>query len=123
MRRIILILTAVSVLTVALPIPESNAFLDPVTIMILAPIALKAAAIAKPYVIRGLMNLGKHCVKMGSAMLEFMRMPVGMIQMTLGAPFGGLAPGLKNIVKGGLGLGKFIVRATMIPLAIFGFTI
>ena len=123
MRRIILILTAVSVLTVALPIPESNAFLDPVTIVILAPIALKAAAIAKPYVLRGLTNLGKHTLKMGSALLEFMRMPVGIVQMTLGAPFGGLAPGLKNIVKGGLGMGKFIVRAVMLPTAIFGLSI
>lgn len=123
MRRIILVLTAVSVLTVALPIPESHAFLDPVTIMILAPIALKAAAIAKPYVLRGLTNLGKHCIKMGSALLEFMRMPVGLIQMTLGAPFGGLSPGLKNIVKGGLGLGKFLVRTVMLPLSLFGMSI
>ena len=123
MRRIILIMTAVSVLTVALPIPESHAFLDPVTIMILAPIALKAAAIAKPYVLRGLSNLGKHCLKMGSALLEFMRLPVGFIQMTLGAPFGGLSPGLKNIVKGGLGLGKFVVRTAMLPLAIFGLSL
>ena len=123
MRRILLIITAVSVLAVAMPVPDANAFLDPVTIMILAPIALKAAAIAKPYVIRGLMNLGKHCIKMGTAMLEFMRMPVGFIQMTLGAPFGGLAPGLKNIVKGGLGLGKFVVRTIMLPAAIFGVSI
>lgn len=120
MRRIILVLTAVSVLTVALPIPESHAFLDPVTIMILAPIALKAAAIAKPYVMRGLANLGRHCVKMGVSLLEFLRMPVGFIQMTLGAPFGGLSPGLKNLVKGGLGLGKFVVQTVMLPLAIFG---
>ncbi len=123
MRRIILIMTAVSVLTVALPIPESNAFLDPVTIMILAPIALKAAAIAKPYVLRGLTNLGKHCVKMGAALLEFMRLPVGFIQMTLGAPFGGLSPGLKNVVKGGLGMGKFVVRAVMLPVSIFGLSL
>ena len=123
MRRILLIMTAVSVFALATPVPDANAFLDPVTIMILAPIALKAAAIAKPYVIRGLINLGKHFVKMGVAMLEFMRMPVGFIQMTLGAPFGGLGPGLKNIVKGGLGMGKLIVRAVMLPVAIFGLSI
>jgi hypothetical protein len=43
--------------------------------------------------------------------------------MTLGAPFGGLSPGLKNLVKGGIGLGKFMVQTVMLPLAIFGLSL
>ncbi len=120
MRRIFLILTAVAVLTMAFPVPESHAFVDPVTIMILAPVALKAAAIAKPYVIKGLANLGKHFLLMGYSMLEAARFPVGLFQMTIGAPMGGFSSGLKNVVKGGLGFGKFLVRTMMIPTAIFG---
>ena len=52
MRRIITICLQVAMVTVAFPMPEAKA-IDPVTLAILAPIAIKAAEKTAPYISRG----------------------------------------------------------------------
>ena len=42
--------------------PEARA-IDPVTIAILTPIAIKAAQVAAPYILKGLTNMGKASLK------------------------------------------------------------
>ncbi|MBO5762833.1 MAG: hypothetical protein J6R85_03090 [Lentisphaeria bacterium] len=119
MRRFILVSLAAAMVLLAVPPPKVQA-IDPVTIAILAPIALKAAQIAKPYVIRGLMNLGSHMLSMGGNLLYILLLPWGFIEVTLGLPFGGLAPGIRHIVLGFFNMGKLVFNAVLLPVAAFG---
>ena len=101
------------------PAPKAKA-IDPVTIAILAPIALKVAEIARPYVIRGLANLGQGLIICGKDVLGVCRLPLGFIQSTLGIPFGGLGPGVRNIVLGFMAPFKLGFHVMMLPLNILG---
>ena len=120
MRRCFLIIMLSTMIFTLLPPPEAQAFLDPVTIAILAPIALKAAETAKPYVIRGLLNGGRHMLKMGVDILELLLLPLGFFEMTLGAPLGGFAPGLKHSMIGFIAPFKLALHAALLPVSFFG---
>ncbi len=120
MRRITLITLALAIMLTVLPAPRAEAFVDPVTIAILAPIALKAAEVAKPYVIRGLMSGGKHMLSMGGDILELLLLPLGILQMVILWPFGQLAPGMKNTFVGLIAPFKLAFRALFLPVAFFG---
>ena len=121
MKKKFLLLTIVACMVCALfPAPKAKAFVDPVTIAILAPIALKAAEVASPYVIKGLSNLGMGLLLCGKDLLGVCRLPLGFIQTTIGIPFGGLAPGVKNLVLGSIAPFKLGFHAAMLPLNIFG---
>ena len=63
MQRSVRILFLIAVL--ALAVPQQSHAIDPVTIAILAPIALQAAQAARPYVVRGMINFGKGMLKVG----------------------------------------------------------
>ncbi len=120
MKKKFLLLTIIIGITFMLfPIQKAKA-IDPVTIAILAPIALKVAQIARPYVVRGLVNFGKGLLLCGKDVLGVMRLPLGFIQTSIGLPFGGLAPGIKNLVLGTIAPFKLGFHATMLPLNIFG---
>lgn len=103
-----------------LPAPRAQAFLDPVTIAILAPIALKVADTAKPYVIRGLTAAGKQLIQMGIDTFGILRLPWGLVQSTIGAPLGGFQPGLVNIFKGLIAPVRLVWDTLLLPLALFG---
>jgi hypothetical protein len=120
MKKKFLLLTIIISMTFMLfPVQKAEA-IDPVTIAILAPIALKAAQIAQPYVTRGLINLGKGMLICGKDLINVFRLPLGFIQATVGIPFGGLAPGIKNIVLGGIAPFQMGFHVMMLPLNIFG---
>lgn len=106
--------------TFALPAPKAEA-MDPVTLAILAPIALKAANAAKPYLIRAGLNTGRCLLKMGEDTLQTLRLPLGLLQMSIGAPFGGFRNGLVNTIKGFIGPGKLIVHTLQLPAMMIGF--
>ncbi len=103
------------------PQPEAQAFVDPVTIAILTPIAIQAAKTMAPYVIKGLSNMGKMSIKAGIEMLNIFRLPLGFFQCTLLAPFGrNFSSGLGNIGKGAIAPFKMAFYTVMIPVAAFG---
>ena len=118
MRRLILVVLAASIFLAVLPARVEA--IDPVTIAILAPIAIQAARIAYPYVKQGLINMGKHFLKMGGDMLELLLLPWGLVEMTLGAPLGGFSPGVKHFVKGGVAIGKLVWHCLLIPISPMG---
>ena len=118
MRRLILVVLAASIFLAVMPARVEA--IDPVTIAILAPIAIQAARIAYPYVKQGLINMGKHFIKIGGDMLEFLLLPWGLIEMTLGAPLGGFSPGVKHFVKGGVAIGKLLWHCLLIPISPMG---
>ena len=102
-----------------LPMQQARA-IDPITIAILAPIALQLAQAAKPYVIRGLMNLGRGMIRVGKDMIELVYLPYGLIKMTIGAPLGGFRSGVVYTLRGGIAIGKIVLHVLLLPLVTFG---
>ncbi len=118
-RRLLLLTIVLSMAFMIIPAQKTKA-IDPVTIAILAPLALKAAQVASPYVIKGLKNLAKGLVLCGKDLIEFFKLPIGFVQVTLGIPFGGLPGGIRNIVQGTIAPFRLGFHTMMLPLNIIG---
>ena len=120
-RRTALLLVAALLLFGAAPglAPRLRA-MDPVTIAILAPVAVKAAQVALPYVIRGMQCGGAQLIKMGLDVANILRLPVGLLQSTLGAPVGFFDLGVSNMCQGGLAPFKLAWDTVMFPISITG---
>ena len=97
-------------------LPERAHAIDPVTIAILAPIALKAAEAARPYVIRGMINFGKGMLKVGRASLDIFFIPYGLFKMIFLSPWGEFRSGVVYTIRGGIGIGKIIVHILLLPV-------
>jgi len=108
-------------LLIALPAaaPRAQA-MDPVTIAILAPLAVKGAKIAAPYVVRGFLCGCRQIAKMGVDIAKVLNLPWGLIQMTLGAPMGYFKSGVNNCWYGVQSPFKFIWDTLMLPIAMTG---
>ncbi len=96
--------------------PKAEA-IDPVTIAILTPIAIKGAQIAAPYVIRGLMSGGAHMLEMGVEIINIFRLPLGILQCTIGLPFQQLHGGVSNLARGAVAPFKLAWKALILPIA------
>lgn len=119
MRRLVLIILIGSILVLPLISPDVYA-MDPVTIAILTPVAIKCAEIAAPYVWRGLQNGGRHLLKMGENLFDLFRLPVGILQVTLGSPFGLFSVGMDNILSGIFAPFSLTLNTLLAPLAFSG---
>lgn len=119
MKKTLLLMTVLIAIFMVFPVHTAHA-IDPVTIAILAPIAIEAAQIAAPYVLRGLKAGGGHMIKMGKDVIEIFCLPLGVIQSTLGMPFGQLGPGIRNIAVGFVAPFKLALDAVLLPIAFCG---
>ena len=99
--------------------PEARA-MDPVTIAILAPLAVKAAQIAAPYVVRGFICGCRQMAKMGVDLVKILNLPFGLCQMTIGAPFGYFKHGANNCWLGLMSPFKFTWDTLVLPIAFTG---
>ena len=122
LRQKILILLLVAGLFLPVGSVKLHA-MDPVTIAILAPVAIKAAEVMMPYVIQGLKNAGAHLLKMGIDVATILKLPMGLVQSTLGAPVGMFGDGVRNMVDGVLAPFQLIWHTLMFPFAIFGYSL
>lgn len=104
-------------------IPERAQAIDPVTIAILAPIALQAAEAARPYVIRGMINFGKGLLKIGKASLDLFFIPYGLFKIVFLSPWGEFRSGVVYTMRGGIGIGKIVVHTLLLPVYTFGLEI
>lgn len=96
--------------------PERARAIDPVTIAILAPIALQAAEAARPYVIRGMINFGKGLLKIGKASLDLFFIPYGLFKMIFLSPWGEFRSGVVYTIRGGIGIGKIVAHVLLLPV-------
>jgi len=119
LRRRVLILLLVFSFFLPHAAPEAKA-MDPVTIAVFAPIALKAAQIAMPYVLRGVQCTGSQLLKMGLDVADILRLPVGLFQATFGAPIGMFDNGVHNICLGGMAPFKLVWDTVTLPIAMTG---
>lgn len=103
--------------------PEAQA-IDPVTIAILTPIAIKAAQIAAPYVYRAFANMGKASLKIFPDLVGVFKLPVGIGMMLLGWPFqGAFVKGVLYTVQGFCAPFQLVWHTLMIPVAAFGINV
>lgn len=109
----------VALLLIPCAVPKARA-MDPVTIAILAPLALKAAKIAAPYVVRGFVCGCGQLAKMGIDLAKILNLPLGICQMTVGAPFGYFKIGANNCWYGVQSPFKFVWDTLMLPIAFTG---
>lgn len=98
--------------------PEAHA--EPVTMVILAPLALEAAKQASPYVISAMQSGGRQMLEIGKDMGNLLMLPLGVVQATLGLPFGLLGEGLENIVVGLCAPFQLVGDVLILPLSFFG---
>ncbi|MBE6405559.1 MAG: hypothetical protein E7040_06010 [Lentisphaerae bacterium] len=103
------------------PAPEARA-VDPITIAILTPIAIKAAQIAAPYVLRGLKNIAIATAKTIPDFIDLLKLPVGVLLMTVGAPFGTFMRGCNYMLHGLAAPFKLTWHVICIPFSIFKVT-
>jgi hypothetical protein len=101
------------------PAPQAEA-VDPVTVAVLAPVALKVASVAMPYVVRGLANGAKCLFYMGKDILEIFYLPLGMGQALFLGPWGGLKPGCVKMIKGCIAPGKLVLHTLLLPVMLVG---
>ena len=100
--------------------PEAKA-IDPVTIAILTPIAIKGAQIAMPYVLKGLSNMGKASLKAFPDLINIFKLPIGLGMTLLMWPFRGcFVRGLSYTAQGLIAPFKLTFHIIMIPIAAFG---
>jgi len=108
-------------LAAALVVPLAPARgIDPVTIGILAPFALRGARIASPYVIRAMQCTGARMVLIGEDMIDVCKLPVGIFQCTLLAPAGTFSDGMQNSLTGAMAPFKLTWDLLLLPLCFFG---
>ena len=121
MHRSVRILFLVAVLLAA--VPQRSHAIDPVTIAILAPIALQAAQAARPYVVRGMINFGKGMLKVGKSALGIFYLPYGLFKIIFLSPWGQFRSGVIYSIRGCVGLGKMLVNILLLPVYMCGLEI
>ena len=71
--------------------PRARA-MDPVTLALLAPAAMRMAEATHPYLMNGLACGARGLAKTGISAFKILYLPLGAVQCTLGLPFGFSAP-------------------------------
>ena len=119
MRKFIAVLLVLAVLC-PFWAPKAEA-IDPVTMMILAPIAVKVAEAARPYLEKSLISTGTGLIKIGKDAFHLLYLPYGFLEMTIGAPFGKFRSGLIHTIRGGLIAPiRLILHSLLLPIYMVG---
>lgn len=121
-KKFKLILLAAVLFMPGVMTPKAQAF-EPVTMVLLAPVALKVYEAAEPRLVRGAQVGGSKLVQIGGNFLELFLLPLGAVQTTVGAPFGYFGSGVKNIGKGALAPCKMVLNLLALPFCFFGVNI
>jgi hypothetical protein len=103
----------------SVPVPKAHA-MDPVTIAVLAPILMPYAKQAAAYALKGCVKTVPGWINAGGQFLNIFRLPLGVLQLTLGAPFGFLSSGIENSWKGIAAPFLMVKEILCMPLYFFG---
>lgn len=118
--RTLIILGLITTLVFGMFTTQKAEAFDPVTIAILAPIAIEAAEIAYPYVVRGLTTGGAALIDVGVDILSILYLPLGVLEVALLWPFGLFSSGCSHIVKGFCAPFTLVWDVLMLPLNFCG---
>lgn len=90
--------------------------LDPATVSAAAPQALELAAIWSPHAASTMQSCGIGMLRIGESMVSLFYLPLGVIQCTLGAPFGYFSSGIDSIVRGGTAPFIMVYEIILLPV-------
>ena len=114
-------LVIAAVLCLCFAMPQKAKAIDPITMAILAPVALKVAEAAKPYVIRSVVSTGKGIFMVGKSAFEILYLPLGICEATVGLPFNQGRKGVKHMIRGGvIAPAKVLVNVLLLPVYMTG---
>ncbi len=117
-RFILIMMILLSTSFYFMPQPKARA-IDPVTLAILTPIAIKGAQILAPYVLRGLQNMGIVFLRSLKHLISVFKIPLGVLESTVGALWF-FRSGVVHIAQGFWGICCFAGNILILPVAAFG---
>ncbi|HRU00525.1 MAG TPA: hypothetical protein P5239_02355, partial [Victivallales bacterium] len=100
--------------------PKTEA-IDPVTISLLAPYAMPVAEAAAQYAIKGMLNAAPGFIEIGKDIFSIFLLPLGVIEATLGAPFGFFYSGANHLISGIEAPFLLVFDTLILPIRFFGF--
>ena len=107
------------ILCAALSLPSAVRAFDPMTMSSAAPQALELASLWSPHAINAMQSCGIGFVKVGESAVNIFRLPLGVLQATLGYPFGYGGQGLNNCMRGFAAPFELVYNVLMLPVRIF----
>lgn len=120
LNKPILVFVFSGLILFSFPIPKAKA-MEPVSISILAAMAMPYAIQAAKYTGQGLIRTGPCWLNQGLELLNILRLPLGLLEVTIGAPFGFFWNGLENTWKGAIAPFMFLKEFFSLPLYFFGY--
>ena len=102
-----------------LSMPLSVRAVDFMTMSSTAPQALDLASMWSPHAINAMQSGGLGLVKVGESALNILRLPLGVVECTLGYPFGFAEDGLNNCMAGLFAPFELVGNVMMLPVRIF----
>ncbi|MBR7121755.1 MAG: hypothetical protein IKC94_05895 [Lentisphaeria bacterium] len=111
-----LIVLILLLMAAVLPVPARA--VDPVTVTAAAPKAFELASIWSPHAINALQSGGIGLMKIGESAVSILLLPAGILQCTLGAPFGMFSNGVDNFIKGICAPFELVYQVILLPVRI-----
>ena len=102
-----------------LSMPLSVRAVDFMTMSSTAPQALDLASMWSPHAINAMQSGGLGLVKVGESALNILRLPLGLVECTLGYPFGFAEDGLNNCMAGLCAPFELVGNVMLLPVRIF----
>lgn len=92
--------------------------IEPATMTAAAPKAFELASIWSPHAISALQSGGIGLLKIGESTVSILLLPAGILQCTLGAPFGMFSDGVQNCIRGGTAPFELVYQIILLPIRI-----
>jgi hypothetical protein len=92
--------------------------IDPATMTAAAPKALELAEIWSPHTINALQSVGIGFMEIGRSTVSILLLPAGILQCTLGAPFGYFGEGAQNCLKGICAPFELVYQVILLPVRV-----
>ena len=117
-RKWMLLTVLTAVMFYMVPQQEAEAF-EPISMIVLAPVAMQAAKVLAPYAVKMASNLAKVLLRVGIHVFETVLLPIGLIESTILAPWF-FRHGVKHMWVGICGPFKACGWTLLLPLSPFG---
>ena len=98
--------------------PLQTRAIEPSTFITALPQAAQLAQTWSPQIFRAMGSTGTGLLKIGTAVFDIFRLPWGLLQSTLGAPFGFFDSGVQNMGKGLMAPCELVLQLLLLPVRI-----
>ena len=91
---------------------------EPSSLITAAPHAAQLAQTWSPQLFRAMGSTGMGLLKIGTATVNIFKLPWGLLQSTLGAPFGYFGNGVQNMGEGLYAPCELVLQVLLLPVRI-----